>query len=352
MTENPTQKIAATVKEVAGNPNYDKERLESLINSIISETSESNTKFRIEVDGLTESPYQTKSLRITDFKHDILGSRITLKIQLAGQNEKWLVSIYLKKDLHSKKASAKFLKEARNAARALCDEENKRLAAQKQKAAAPADPAADHPSDKKAEGVEPKKRIKISSLITTKVIAQIVRVWMEKYSGRKKLIQKELWKVLEGTAVSDANRISVLNFLEKQGVVKKTTPIPRQSFVELTNKAFTILEENKKQEEEERLAAEKAKLTREALAFSGKSLSSLKSLQAIFTLQAEVDDIRAQKAEIAKQILGLEQVLEKLEQSEAIRTEKIEKAVRSIQTGKLAVLIETAVNIKTNMGKV
>lgn len=327
-------RITFCSKEVARKSSYNQDKLEELINSIISKTSGSEAKFRIEVESYTESNKESKAAKIT-VGRDMARSSITLQIQLIGYSEIWMVHIYLKKDMQ-KKASI-FFNEMKRFSQYICAEENKAhllVNPENQNSKSISGSKVENLSkaaSKTAIEVQPKKRRKkiiTSSVVTDDVILSILKSWDKHHAGIKKIYLKEFRDILSSLAIV-INVLMVVRFLENKGIVK-TIPIERKPMIEMTEVGMDIINESKEQLAAEKLETEKTRYLQLALKFPAQSLSQLRVLQNIFDLQAQITEY--------------EKELARIEEEKNKCLEDLRKKILSINPDNLSKLIETAEN--------
>lgn len=327
-------RITFCSKEVARKSNYNQNKLEELINSIISKTSGSEAKFRIEVESYTESDKESKAVKII-VGRDMASSSITLQIQLIGYSEIWMIHIYLKKDMQ-KKASI-FFNEMKRFSQYICTEENKAhlsLNPESQNSEAVSESKVEslgRAVSKAAIEVQPKKRRKkiiTSSVVTDDVILSILKSWDRDHAGIKKIYLREFRDILSALAIF-INVLMVVRFLENKGIVK-TIPIERKPMIEMTEVGIDILNEHKEQLAAEKLEAEKTRYLQSALKFPAQSLSQLRALQNILDLQAKIS--------------GYEKELIRINGEKDKCFQELRKIILSINPDSLSKLVETAEN--------
>lgn len=349
------QKISSCGKEVLDNPNYSQDRLEELLTAIISKTSRAGTNFRNDARGYTESGNEGKNTVITATL-DMANSRIIVRIRLSGHSESWIVDIYFKRT--TQKNIPAFFGEVKKAAKAVCEEENEKhlsadkiqgaavsvLAVQNENQEVPADNVATELPSKKQR----KKKTITSSVITDRMILEILKSWEKNYISIRKMSQPEFWGILSPLGIR-ANRLMVLKFLKKRGVINVFLPVKRKPVVELTQLGIDMLTEHKQQLEMEKLEAEKATQLQEVLDFPRQSLHSLKKIHKLRTLYIQHEKRETAKKEVMQKILfhraevdkGEKELLE-IDAADAKCLNEIAKLISLINIGKLEELIKTA----------
>ena len=318
MDEN-RQRIAKCSKEASKNPNYDQCKLEDLLSAIISKTSVSGTKLRNEVQGYTESAIAAKSTKIS-VGRDSERSSIIVRIQLVGHSEKWILHSFLKKDIQQNVLI--FLDEMKKAAQAVCAEEDeKRILPDKGQGEGVPGPSPDEgvgvqgsASNDDIPKSQPKKRRqrRTASIVTDKVILEILESWMKNSAGVKKMHQAEFWDIISSLGIT-INRLLVLSLLKKKGIVDVSLPIKRKPMVEITQLGIDILEDHKRQLRAEKLEEEKKESLQKALEFPGQFLSSLKKLQYLRVLCTQYEEREAAKKKVMRKIADLQVELSKQE---------------------------------------
>lgn len=347
------QKISSCSKEVSGNPNYDQDKLEELLTAIISRTSKASTNFRIDARGYTESGNEGKSTIITAVL-DMANSRIIVRIRVGGHSESWIADIYFKRT--TQKNIPAFYNEVKKAAKAVCEKENQghSLPNKIQSAPAPAVQVVsqDVSADSEDTALPPKKQRRkktiTSSVITDRMMLEILKGWEKNYASIRKIGQPEFWGIISPLGIG-ANRLMVLKFLEKRGIVSVSLPVKRKPVVELTQLGIDMLAEYKQQLEVEKLEAEKTAQLEKALTFPEKSLSSLKRLNSLQLLYLQLNKKELAEKEVQQEIAELQVAIGKAEKrlaeiqaSQKKDVKEIKRLISLINPDNLAELIEVA----------
>ena len=354
MTEH-RQKILSCGKEVLGNPNYNQDKLEELLTAIISKTSKAGTIFRIDARGYTESGNEGKSTIITATL-DMANSRIIVRIRLSGNSESWVADIYFKRT--TQRNIPAFFSEVKKAAKSVCEKENERYLSPDNIQSAPAPVLAvqvgsqDLPADGETTALPPKKQRRkktiTSSVITDRMMLEILKGWEKNYASIRKIGQPEFWGIISPLGIG-ANRLMVLKFLEKRGIVSVSLPVKRKPVVELTQLGIDMLAEYKQQLEVEKLEAEKTAQLEKALTFPEKSLSSLKKLNSLQLLYLHLNEKELAEKEAVQKIAELqasivkeEKHLTEIRASQKKDVKEIKRLISLINPDNLTELIEIA----------
>lgn len=310
------QKITKYNKAVAKHTNFKKAELEKLLTEIIGGTSESSTNFKnIEVTDRTESPHPAKSTKIKVDPRDKNSQIITLRIQLVGCIEIWVIDILLKQTIDQKT----FHREIRESSSIVCAEESKKnlLLSEQEESTAHIQKADDTDSECPATPQPKEKRTRrnASSLIPDELILKILLSWMEFSKGTETIDQRDFWGIALSLGVVKKDTQTVLAILKRKGVIEEI-PIKYKPQVKIAQLGRELLNKQRQQSEEEKLKAEKNEHLQKARTFPMRALSPLKKVRDLQSVSAQLTETTAIEGALIQKIKELQNEL--AEQEEAL----------------------------------
>jgi hypothetical protein len=348
--EKMTQHITKFGKTVAKHTNFKKAELEKLLTEIIGGTSESGTNFKnIEVRDRTESPHPAKSTKIKVDPRDKSSQIITLRIQLVGCTEIWVIDILSKQTMDQKK----FHGEIRKSSAAFCAEEGKRYLSEAKMQKTPTSPT---PSSVEASAdniatpqpKEKRTRRNASSLIPDELILEILLSWMQLSKGVETIDQREFWGIALSLGVAKKDIQTVLAILKRKGVIEEI-PIKFKPQIKIAQLGLDLLDKQKKQAEAEKLEAEKSEHLQKARTFPMRALSPLKKVRDLQSENARLEETREIKATLIEKIANLraelleqEKELARIEARERNHFEEFVRVISLTDPKRIAELIEIA----------
>lgn len=355
MNDTAPQRITSVSKEISKNPSFNKTRLEELLTAIFSKTSYPNTPFNNSVEDYSESSKKAEVNNIC-VKQNANSSRFLLRIQLVGNSTIWIVNMTFHNSIQGNISG--FFKELRAAAALVCEEENKKLPLvvvdTKEETLPPNPETKDeglNPDEvaktvTKIPGIKKRKRVRTASIITDKVIIEILEAWKKHSGGIHRISQREFGTIVSKLGITISNNLLVA-FLKKKGVVNVIS-IERRPDVELTTIGIGMLEKRKEKLALEELETKKIKRMEEVVGFAKKSLSPLCALQKQRNMFIRLDELAiAEKnaeekiIELRNEILRLEGVLTKINVARKSYFEKIRKIGDSVDHAIIDELIAT-----------
>ncbi len=337
-----TQKIGSVSKDAFKKPSFNKAKLEEIITTIISRTSYSNTSFTNSINDYSESSKRAKINKIT-IKQDSNNSRFLLRIQLVGDNIIWIVTTTFHNNIQGNIQG--FFKELREAAKSVCEEENKKLPI-------PSPPPSPDTKDKDSNPTDTpkgkrKKGVRTASVITDEVILKILKIWMKHSGGVQKISQREFGTIVSKMGIEIKNNLLV-TFLKKKGVVNVIS-IARRPIVEISMAGIEMLEKHEKHLDAEKLEAEKIKHMKKMLGFAKKSLPTIHVVKNQKNIFARLDELEIAEKSAAQKIIACQQeilrqeaVLTKIGVARKDYFEKMRKLGTSVDHAIVDELIETA----------
>ena len=292
-----------------------------LIKEILSKTSVKNLESKkIKVIDFTES---SKKADRTDIKVSLdKNSKLTtILILLRSYSEFWEITINPNKYIWEN--TDIFFSEIKEAADAICKEENENLPLPGDEKKIPTPPP-DTNAGREDSGpaavnssIKPrKKRIVTSSIITDEEILKIFLSWMKHTGGVQRISQREFREVISKLGITIAVQMLV-NFLFKKGLVSVISA-NRKPIIEIASAGIDILKEHERKLELERQKEEDARLLQEKLDFAKDSLSVLRVVENQQTISARLKEVRIAEKTIIQKLTALQKEL--AEQTERLST--------------------------------
>jgi hypothetical protein len=350
------QKIAKCGKGVLGHSNFKnkKEELEKLLSVIINRTSESGTSFKnIEARGFAESPNVAELTKIAVDQLDPDRQRITVRIQLVGCIERWIIDIPLRQGINQKS----FHREIRKASADVCVEESKKNSLpnrEQKKSALPPDPKIEEVCVDTAtiavvtvpQAKEKRTRRNASSLVPDELVLKILLGWLQLSNGVQTLDQREFWGIAISLGILKKDVPTVLAILKRKLVIEEIS-IKYKPQIKIAQLGLDLLAKQKQLEEAERLEAEKSSRLQRARNIPKLILSPFKKVRDAQAVQAQLGETRTKKEALVEKIEALraelvkgEKELIRIKAREKNQLGEIEKLLSQINSARVAEMIE------------
>lgn len=322
----------------------DKAKLQELVSIIIAD----HDSPRHEVRDYSHSAITVTKTRVVAEKYDYANSRMSVKIQLEGCSEKWLIDIYRPKEARDDiKGFAQAIKQA--AAR--LHEKYKR--GEDAPAVIPEDAGASalEATEKEVLEMSISKKVagrrKTSDVLNEDVVLELLECCLERGGSLRTVDNAFLTEEIRKRGI-DCNPLLAVKYLEKRGLIS-IKPVPRRPQLIVTAAGYSMVLAFQQRLLQEQKEAEKLELQQEVLKFATKAQPLLREIKSIIILREMSAAVQGREKEQAKHIEKLRiELLAEEKKLEDLKTEKqkylnrISEQVSGLNEKKLQQLLELA----------